>query len=61
MQNGTLTVAETSAVGMSGRLKSSLVLLALGAVFVFGVGLANTSIAHNVAHDTRHAIGFPCH
>ncbi|WP_411957805.1 CbtB domain-containing protein [Paracoccus homiensis] len=61
MQNGTISYAGTTSVGFSDRLKSSLALMALGAVFVFGVGLANTSMAHNAAHDTRHAIGFPCH
>lgn len=61
MQNGTISIARSSDIGLSERLKSSLVLLALGSVFVFGVGLANTSMAHNAAHDARHAIGFPCH
>lgn len=33
----------------------------LGAFIVFGVGFAHSETAHNAAHDTRHAIGFPCH
>ncbi len=33
----------------------------LGAVVIFGVGFANISVAHNAAHDTRHAMVFPCH
>ena len=33
----------------------------LGAVILFGVGFSNLSIAHNAAHDTRHAMVFPCH
>ncbi len=33
----------------------------LGAVMIFGVGFANISVAHNAAHDTRHAMVFPCH
>jgi cobalt transporter subunit CbtB len=33
----------------------------LGAVILFGVGFANISVAHNAAHDTRHAMVFPCH
>ena len=61
MQNGTITVQNNRVAGVSERLKSSLVLFTLGVVFVFGVGLSNTSMAHNAAHDTRHAIGFPCH
>jgi cobalt transporter subunit CbtB len=36
-------------------------------VFLFGlailyiVGFSNFPQAHNAAHDTRHASGFPCH
>lgn len=33
----------------------------IGAILVFGVGLAHSDVLHNAAHDTRHAIGFPCH
>jgi len=45
----------------SGTERMSAVLLALflGVVFVYGVGFS--PVAHDLAHDTRHAIGFPCH
>ncbi len=33
----------------------------LGAVILFGVGFSNLSVAHNAAHNTRHAMVFPCH
>ena len=33
----------------------------LGAVMIFGVGFSNLSVSHNAAHDTRHAMVFPCH
>ncbi|PWE28824.1 cobalt transporter [Maritimibacter sp. 55A14] len=61
MKSGTISIERPSTVAVSERLKSSLVLLVLGIVFVFGVGLSNTSMAHNAAHDARHTIGFPCH
>lgn len=61
MENGTISIGRSAGIGISDRLRTALVLLALGSVFVFGVGLANTSVAHNAAHDARHAIGFPCH
>lgn len=35
--------------------------LLLGVVMVYGVGFASMDIAHNAAHDARHAIAFPCH
>ncbi len=32
-----------------------------GLVLVFLAGFAHASVLHNAAHDTRHAIAFPCH
>ena len=34
---------------------------ALGASLVFLVGFAHSQTLHDVAHDTRHSNGFPCH
>jgi cobalt transporter subunit CbtB len=33
--------------------------LILGVAMLFAVGFMD--VAHNAAHDTRHAIAFPCH
>ena len=33
----------------------------IGAFLVFGAGLAHPSTIHDFAHDTRHALAFPCH
>ena len=33
----------------------------LGLTLLWGVGFAQDMRLHNGAHDTRHAIGFPCH
>jgi cobalt transporter subunit CbtB len=43
------------------RIAAGLVALIIGAGLIFVVGLWPLSAAHNAAHDTRHAIGFPCH
>jgi cobalt transporter subunit CbtB len=32
-----------------------------GIVLVFLAGFAHASVLHDAAHDTRHAIAFPCH
>jgi cobalt transporter subunit CbtB len=40
---------------------AALMLAVLGAGLVYGVGFAGADVLHNVAHDTRHANGFPCH
>ena len=36
-------------------------LVILGITLVYVVGFLNLPQAHNAAHDTRHATGFPCH
>ena len=51
-----VTVSDTAAA-LPVILTSAL----LGAFIVFGVGFAHSESVHNAAHDTRHAIGFPCH
>lgn len=33
----------------------------LGVFMLYGVGVASAEMMHNAAHDTRHAISFPCH
>jgi len=38
-----------------------LVVLAFGLLLLAGAGFAGSDFVHNAAHDTRHAIGFPCH
>jgi cobalt transporter subunit CbtB len=48
-------------VAVSQRIVAGLVCLFIGASAIFMVGLSDMSVAHNAAHDTRHAIGFPCH
>jgi len=42
-------------VSSSERFTAGLIAL------IVGVGFAGASVIHNAAHDTRHAIGFPCH
>ncbi|MDE2384416.1 MAG: CbtB-domain containing protein [Alphaproteobacteria bacterium] len=46
---------------VSDRLKAGLACLFIGVSMVFTVGLSQIDAVHNAAHDTRHAIGFPCH
>lgn len=35
--------------------------LLLGLVMLYAVGFSEASVAHNAAHDVRHATGRPCH
>jgi cobalt transporter subunit CbtB len=50
-----------STTRVSERLKAGLACLFIGVSMVFTVGLSHIDAVHNAAHDTRHAIGFPCH
>jgi len=54
-QAGAPPVARRSAVA------AALGAAVLGVVILFGLGFSHISVAHNAAHDARHAAGFPCH
>ena len=59
MQTATTTQTQTS-LSQSRRLIAAATLcFGLGLVFV--TGFANSATVHNTAHDTRHAMAFPCH
>ncbi len=51
----------STSVFVSQRIVLGFVCFFMGSFLVFGVGLAQDDRLHNAAHDTRHAIGFPCH
>ena len=42
-------------------LKSSLLAVLLGAILIYGVGFTEIEGVHDAAHDSRHALSFPCH
>ena len=42
-------------------LAQNFVALAFGALILYAVGFIPMEVAHNAAHDTRHALVFPCH
>lgn len=56
-----MSSSSASSISASRRIAAGLALLFIGATITFAVGLSNMALAHNTAHDTRHAIGFPCH
>lgn len=53
--------ATISSLSISQRLVAGVLALFLGLALVGGVGFASDMAVHNGAHDTRHALGFPCH
>jgi len=56
-----LPEAAVPALAQSATMLSALLAAALGALLVLGVGFLHAAPVHDAAHDTRHAIGFPCH
>ena len=55
------TTTQIATLSISQRLIAGTLALLLGLTLVIGVGFASDLAVHNGAHDTRHAIGFPCH
>lgn len=55
----TKSISITSSI--SQRVMAGFICLFIGSAMIFTIGLSPISAVHNAAHDTRHAIGFPCH
>ena len=61
MQTSAVVPATNTRVwAISNRLPAFGVLF-IGLVVLYAVGFSSMPRAHNAAHDTRHASGFPCH
>ncbi|MDF2980706.1 MAG: cobalt transporter [Devosia sp.] len=59
--NTQVQTASVVRLSVSQRLIAGVLALFIGFVLVGGVGFASDMAIHNGAHDTRHALGFPCH
>ena len=61
----TTASTQTSVGQRSGDRTDTLAAAAIAFVFgialVYTTGFAHSSTIHNAAHDTRHALSFPCH
>lgn len=55
-QTATRTGARSDA-----SLATILFVAFFGAALLFTSGFASSGAMHEAAHDTRHAVGFPCH
>lgn len=40
---------------------AAIAAFAFGVALVLTTGFAHSTMLHNAAHDTRHALSFPCH
>ena len=56
MNNKTLTATRVD-TGLAGIALAALA----GLMLLLVAGFAQASVLHDGAHDTRHAIAFPCH
>jgi cobalt transporter subunit CbtB len=64
MQNKASSIAAMRTATISTAISKPLQLATaflLGMVLLYGAVFVQTSVAHNAAHDVRHAQGFPCH
>ena len=59
MQTQTLSLPEAS--DRSETLRAALAAFFVGLALVFITGFVQIDNVHNAAHDTRHALSFPCH
>ena len=57
------TEVKKSGLSLSLQQRAVAVVFAasLGAFMIFGIGFAQSQTIHDAAHDTRHALVFPCH
>lgn len=56
-------IATTTVTGARSdfNLLTVLFVATFGAALLFTAGFAQPDFMHNVAHDTRHSVAFPCH
>ncbi len=57
--NTTSTTLSSSPV--AARLVPAVSALVLGLFLFLAAGFAGPTVLHNSTHDTRHALGLPCH
>jgi cobalt transporter subunit CbtB len=61
MTSNTETIQQIQAQPLASTLAQNIAALTFGVIIIFAVGFLPVEAAHNAAHDTRHALSFPCH
>ncbi|MEO5804992.1 CbtB-domain containing protein [Devosia sp.] len=59
--NTTVQTAGIAGLSISQRLIAGGLAFLIGMTLLYGIGFASDMRLHNGAHDSRHALGFPCH
>ncbi len=55
------TATSSATAATSSLWRQTLPVVAFGCAILFAVGFLPMDVAHNAAHDVRHALAFPCH
>jgi cobalt transporter subunit CbtB len=56
-----LTTSASITAARRDALRYGVVAILLGIIFIGITGFAHPEALHNAAHNTRHAMNFPCH
>lgn len=56
-----MTTRTLTGTGAATDLLGLLGAAVLGLVLIYFAGISQMHILHDAAHDTRHALSFPCH
>ena len=57
-----MTNTNTAAIARADTdILAILLALALGVGLIFAAGFSSAAVMHDVGHDQRHSIAFPCH
>ena len=58
-----LTAAKTKTMQAAKieTLKAASLAFLLGVLLIYGIGFSHIEAVHDSAHDSRHALSFPCH
>lgn len=57
----TTAVKSTTTTRADTRVASIVAVFVIGAALLYTAGIAHATVLHDAAHDTRHAMAFPCH
>lgn len=53
--------ATTLSTSKTYEIKAAIVAFVIGLGLIYAVGFAPMESLHDAAHDSRHALSFPCH
>lgn len=55
------TTTTVSTIDRRTAVPAAIAAILIGALLIFGAGLAQSNTLHNAAHDGRHSFAMPCH